>query len=769
MRWSARVWLAVLIAGAGSGACFLSCSPQPEPKAAKFVGSSSCRACHERFYKLWAPSHHGLAMQPYTAKFARSELTPQKRAIKIGGHLYRADISGEKGWVIDRGPEGAQKYLIQEVMGGKNVYYFLTPWKRGRLQVLPVAYDVNTKQWYDTAASGVRHFPDIEDSALDWRERPYTFNTSCYSCHVSQLTSNYDLATDTYHTRWAEPGINCETCHGPASEHVRYCKEDEKACASDLRLIRTKGFSPEQVDGLCAPCHAKMMPLGATFRPGERYFDHYDLVTLEHRDFYPDGRDLGENYTFTTWRMSPCANSGKLDCVVCHTSSGRFRFKGEKANQACLPCHADKVGDPTAHTHHAAGSEGNKCIACHMPMTTFAQMRRSDHSMRPPTPASTIEFGSPNACNICHTDHDARWADRWVRKWRSRDYQAPVLERARLLDEARKGDWSHLDKILAYVESPDRDEIYANSFVRLLQGCDDQRKWDVLVQALHDSSPLIRSSAATALAGYPAPHAVTALAKATRDEYRLVRIRAAAALARVEPGLIPEPERKSVRRATEEFLASLRARPDDANAHAALGNYYMHRGQLDKAIASFETSLRLNLQNVAALVNASLAYNMAHQNDKAEACLRDALKVDPANAAANFNLGLLLGEMGRKSAAKEALRRALKSDSKMAAAAYNLCVLEAEEDSGKAVAACRQAVEAKPEEARYAYTLGFFQARAGDTDGAIRTLRGVIGQHPNYLDAYMLLGKLYRDKGDRRSAVALYEKAREIQNRRPAR
>ena len=44
-----------------------------------------------------------------------------------------------------------------------------------------------------------------------------------------------------------------------------------------------------------------------TFTPGDRYLDHYDLVALENPDFYPDGRDLGENYTYTLWRMSPCA------------------------------------------------------------------------------------------------------------------------------------------------------------------------------------------------------------------------------------------------------------------------------------------------------------------------------------------------------------------------------------------------------------------------------------------------------------------------------
>ena len=110
-------------------------------------------------------------------------------------------------------------------MGGKNVYYFLTPMERGRLQTLPVAYDVRTRKWFDTAASGVRHFPGAgADAPVHWTDPMYTFNTSCHGCHVSQLSTNYDLKTDTYRTTWAEPGINCESCHGPAQEHVRVCQ-----------------------------------------------------------------------------------------------------------------------------------------------------------------------------------------------------------------------------------------------------------------------------------------------------------------------------------------------------------------------------------------------------------------------------------------------------------------------------------------------------------------------------------------------------------------
>ena len=754
---------AVVLIGGGAGVYwFVHRNSAGNAGQEGFVGSASCRSCHEKFYELWASSHHGLAMQPYTAKFAQAELTPQQKDIEIGAFRYRTDISGERGLVTAIGPDVEKKYPIQHVMGGKNVYYFLTPLERGRLQVLPVAYDVNESKWYDTAASGVRHFPDLEDEALHWTERPYTFNTSCYSCHVSQLTTNYDLKTDSYRTLWTEAGINCETCHGPAGEHVRFCEESsEEACREDPRLIVTSKFSPGQMNSMCAPCHAKMVILSTEFRPGDRYFDHFGTVTLEDRDFYPDGRDLGENYTYTLWRMSPCGNSGQLDCNHCHTSSGRNRFPGEQTNNSCLPCHKERVNNPVPHTHHAAESTGNKCIACHMPMTSFARMKRSDHSMHPPTPATSVEFDSPDACILCHTDHDAKWADRLVRQWHPDDYQAPYLYRARLLDAARKRDWSRLDEMLAYITSKDRDEIYANSFVRLLRYCDDERKWPAVVQALKDPSPLVRGSAADALVGNTSPEAIAALTEAARDDYRVVRIRAASVLARVPPQAFGAEDRQAVENATTEFLASMQARPDDAASQTNLGNYYMNRGEPERALQTFDTALKLNPQSIPALVNTALAHNLTGQNDQAEAALRQATKVDPKNSAANFNLGLLLGEMGRKQEARQALRTALETEPDLAAAAYNLCVLESENSLDEAIRWCGKAAQSQPQEPKYGYTLAFFQARNHQENEAIRTLQQVIRAHPNYADAYMLLGHIYESGGDAQAAAAMYARARQ--------
>ena len=202
-----------------------------------YTGSVSCRECHERFYKLWATSHHGLAMQSYSPRFADEHLTAQAKEMRIGEYEYLVRL--KEGVMVEKGSDKTKTYPIKEVLGGKNVYYFLTPLSKGRLQTLPLAYDVNQKKWFDMAASGVRHFGGTEvDEPLNWKDWPYTFNTGCYGCHVSQLNTNYDLKTDTYHTTWTEPGINCETCHGPCGEHIRVCKEAPKGTVpKDLKTI----------------------------------------------------------------------------------------------------------------------------------------------------------------------------------------------------------------------------------------------------------------------------------------------------------------------------------------------------------------------------------------------------------------------------------------------------------------------------------------------------------------------------------------------------
>jgi tetratricopeptide (TPR) repeat protein len=727
-----------------------------------YSGTQSCRECHEKFYRLWAPSHHGLAMQPFTAELFQTRLTPQAKSLMIGDSDFRVEFDGKQGWIGESGPKGNRKYAMVHVMGGKNVFYFLTPMDRGRLQVLPLAYDVQRKSWFDTAASGIRHFQDIEEQPVGWKDPEYTFNTSCYGCHVSQFARNYDLKNDAYNSVWQEPGINCEACHGSAVEHVRVCRKAASGKPPDnlrIDVIRSPKYSKQIASDACSVCHAKASPLTVAYQPGDDFFDHFDVGILDLPDYYPDGRDLGENYTYTQWLLSPCAKSGQMDCLHCHTSSGRFRFTDDNKNNACMPCHASKVENASNHSHHPKGSAGSQCISCHMPKTEFARMRRSDHSMLPPAPSTTIAYKSPNACNVCHTDKDASWADRWARQWRNRDYQAPVLHRASLIDAARRRDWGKLPAMLEYLERDGHDAVFSASLIRLLRPCNDDRKWPFLIRALEDSSPLVRANAAESLSDRGDDKALEALSAAIRDKSRLVRVRAASAMAAIPRGLLDVKTAAAFDKAAAEFKATLNARPDYWSSHYNIGSFCLSQHDYRQAIAFYETAIRLQPRVIQSYVNISFAYNALGLNDKAEQSLRKAYELEPKSLEANLNLGLLFGEMGRLEEAGSHLKKAAELDPKSAAAVYNLGVINAKLGRiNSAIDYLNRAYGLQPENPQYGYSLAFYLQQSGKTSDSVHVLQRIVRQNAPYLDAISLLGEIYLKQGKIKEARTLYQR-----------
>ena len=196
----------------------------------------------------------------------------------------------------------------------------------------------------------------------------------------------------------------------------------------------------------------------------------------------------------------------------------------------------------------------------------------------------------------------------------------------------------------------------------------------MLLKAIKDPSPLVRSAAAEALQGVPAKEAAQALVEAAGDDYRLVRVRAAASLALKD---LPanDAEKQAVATADAEYRASLMSRPDQWDSYYNLGNYYASRGDLKQAVASYDTALKLEPRAMLAMVDESMVYAQLGESAKAEESLRKALKIAPDNAAANFNMGLLKGEQNDMKGAGEVSQGSTEGRSRMAQAAYNLCVI----------------------------------------------------------------------------------------------
>ena len=83
---------------------------------------------------------------------------------------------------------------------------------------------------------------------------------------------------------------------------------------------------------------------------------------------------------------------------------------GMRGDTACTQCHPQFSADIEAHTRHAPGSSGSRCMNCHLPYTTYGLLKSiRSHRVTSPSVATEVETGRPNACNACHLDQSLAW------------------------------------------------------------------------------------------------------------------------------------------------------------------------------------------------------------------------------------------------------------------------------------------------------------------------------------------------------------------------
>jgi hypothetical protein len=283
------------------------------------------------------------------------------------------------------------KEQVRYVIGGQYKQRYLTEID-GELYVLPAEWNVLSRRW-------VAYHPQ------DWRERPY--RQLCAGCH----TTGYDPVSGT----WSEPGVWCEACHGPGSQHV--------ASTGNRAFI----VNPARLDfkaqaEVCGQCHSRGLdlsgryPFPVGFRPGgpARLAELF-VFTTDPSDFWPDGSAKRHHMQFLDWQKGEHSNA--VNCIFCHVSHSvgetdhQTRMVG---NDRCVICHESKR-DQDAHIPFMAGVPV-ECTDCHMP--AVSQLVPTDfqivsHTFWPPDPRKTLQYGQermPTACYICHTDKPPEWA-----------------------------------------------------------------------------------------------------------------------------------------------------------------------------------------------------------------------------------------------------------------------------------------------------------------------------------------------------------------------
>jgi predicted CXXCH cytochrome family protein len=204
-------------------------------------------------------------------------------------------------------------------------------------------------------------------------------------------------------------GVSCEACHLGGREHVESGGAVLPRFFPSSPSLTVEGSAPppgrtvENENWACGRCHTGGRPAFAA------------------------GMSTWNSVEFSDAARGGCYS--KLRCVDCHSPhealGPKWTRTPDQDDAVCLKCHdAFRAADRrAAHTHHPAGTAGDRCLNCHMPrINEGLQDVVRTHMIYSPTRADMIEANHPNACNLCHTDRPIDWTLGHLKDWYGKTY-----------------------------------------------------------------------------------------------------------------------------------------------------------------------------------------------------------------------------------------------------------------------------------------------------------------------------------------------------------
>ena len=430
--------------------------------ASTYAGSESCRGCHSAIYTQWSNTGMAKMFRAYAPENVIGDFKDNNQ-FYLGDDAGYRDGKGEITRAAKRtlfarmvirdnrhyfdmlhSDGKCHAYPVDYIIGSKFEQAYATKLPNGEIHVFPIQYNVLLKQWVN--------FWKVIDGPESERADPRTwerldtstsYQAICAICHTSQLKNVKGPGFDVKNLEFQEPGINCEMCHGPSAEHVLETTANEYPPKSpQTPPINFHAIDKRQSVAVCGQCHMQ----SAIRRPGASGELNYssggsffsDMLRqpfgeFSRKGFYKDGRFRQTTFMVEALERSKCFKKAAVSCGTCHdphshdAASNLTSLKlRDQSDRMCTGCHTqfqDRVR-ASQHSHHSVGSEGSRCVSCHMPRIMDALLFRARYHQIDdiPNAGMTKRFGqeeSPNACLLCHQGENADWVQKQVSGWKT--------------------------------------------------------------------------------------------------------------------------------------------------------------------------------------------------------------------------------------------------------------------------------------------------------------------------------------------------------------
>jgi tetratricopeptide (TPR) repeat protein len=259
--------------------------------APEYVGSAACRACHPANYESQSKTGHAHA-------------------------LVKAPPGSRGQWAFGAGEKATT--WVSQINSDTYVEHGIS---------------------YFAATKSTGLTPGHTDSG-DARYRtfdPEATTLKCFRCHSTGPLTLAPASTIVP----SEPGIHCESCHGPGSEHV-------SSGGRTGTILNPKRLSATEINQLCGACHRNAPES-----------DWTDKWRTRHQPSY-----LSQSACFR--------KSGTLSCLTCHDPHTPLNQVAAQYDKRCAECHKTLV--------HRTPTASRTCVECHMPQVAVGpQLSFTNH------------------------------------------------------------------------------------------------------------------------------------------------------------------------------------------------------------------------------------------------------------------------------------------------------------------------------------------------------------------------------------------------------
>jgi hypothetical protein len=342
--------------------CNMAVEQKPDRRGNVYIGSTSCRQCHQSIYDAYATTSHYNTSRSSSVKNVMGSFDQGKNSFAYNPHQKIVMEQRDSGLFQVLYADGKEQevHRFDLTFGVKHAQTFLY-WQGAKSFELPVSYYTAGKTWASS--------PGFSSAQINFKR---FVGKNCFECHSSfidsRLNSSGDGIEEVLDRSSLIVGIDCERCHGPALNHVNYhlAYPDEKVAKY---IVTARSLSRQQRLDACAVCHSgndKEKEVSTfKFKMGDTLANFFlPWAAQRNKGAEPDvhGNQFG------LLAQSQCFLKGKtLDCSTCHNAHTDAGSNLSAYSQKCISCHATTDHRTLNLDAVTAAALTSNCIDCHMP------------------------------------------------------------------------------------------------------------------------------------------------------------------------------------------------------------------------------------------------------------------------------------------------------------------------------------------------------------------------------------------------------------------